>query len=417
MSKFKDKLASGLGSVLEWYDFALYGFFAPLIAQLFFPSSSSNIGLLKAFSVFAIGFIARPIGALLFGSISDRYGRIASLKMTPILITIPTIMLSILPTYQEIGLFAPIILIILRIWQGICIGGEYANNIVYLCETTNQSRTYFIGSIGSCTGSFGIFLASSTAMVWYEIFSSEDLLIWGWRLAFGLSSIFGITIYFLRRKMTETPVFIDLIDNKSSIKNPIFKSFKSNLNDYLISFGLLFLPATSFYYIFMFLPNFLDSVLNMNAGKTFSDNSVSLFLRLLIIPLIGLVADKIGGIKIARLSCVLFLFASYPLIFLITNYTAQSGKFFFAFAMLTTLNAATTPGLLINLLKPEVRCTMLSFTFNLCFGVFGGIVPIISLLLITQFNNKIGSVFYLMFAALVTFITTFFYKKRVNICL
>lgn len=208
MSRFKDKFASGIGSVLEWYDFALYGFFAPLIAQLYFPSSSSNIGLLKAFSVFAIGFIARPLGALFFGSISDKYGRITSLKMTPILITLPTMVFSILPTFQEIGLFAPITLTILRIWQGFCIGGEYTNNIVYLCETTNQSRTYFIGSIGSCTGSFGIFLASSIATIWYKIFSSQDLLVWGWRLAFALSSIFGIIVYLLRRNMKETYIFL-----------------------------------------------------------------------------------------------------------------------------------------------------------------------------------------------------------------
>ncbi|HAT4481967.1 TPA: MFS transporter [Legionella pneumophila] len=412
MSRFKDKFSSGLGSVLEWYDFALYGFFAPLIAQLYFPSSSSNIGLLKAFSVFAIGFIARPIGALVFGSISDKYGRIASLKMTPILITLPTMIFSILPTYQEIGLFAPIILTILRIWQGICIGGEYTNNIVYLCETTNQSRTYFIGSIGSCTGSFGIFLASSIATIWYKIFSSQDLLGWGWRLAFALSSIFGIIVYFLRRNMKETPIFQSIINNNSCVKNPIFKSFQSNFKDYLLSFGLIFLPATSFYYVFMFLPNFLDDILKMKAGEVFGDNSLSLFLRLLIIPLLGLAADKIGGIKIARLSCVLFLFTSYPLFSLIANSSTKSGVFFFAFAMLTTLNAATTPGLLINLLKPETRCTMLSFTFNLCFGVFGGIVPIISLVLITQFDNKAAPIFYLMFAALITFITTFFCKRE-----
>ncbi len=407
----RDRFASGLGSVLEWYDFALYGFFAPLIAQLYFPSTSSNIALLKTFSVFAIGFIARPIGALVFGSISDKYGRIYSLKITPILITLPTMIFSILPTYQNIGLFAPIILTLLRIAQGICIGGEYANNIVYLCETTNPTRTYFIGSIGSCTGSLGIFLASSVAAICYSKFSSQDLLVWGWRLAFAFSAVFGIVIYLLRINMKETPVFQALINNKLSVKNPVFQSFRSNFKDYLIAFGLIFLPATAFYYVFIFLPNFLDSILNMNSEKIFTDNALSLFLRLLIIPLLGFIADKIGGIKIARLSCVLFLFTSYPLFFLISN-SAKSGFFFFIFALLTTLNAATTPGLLMNLLKPEIRCTMLSFTFNLCFGVFGGLVPIISLILITQFNNKAASVFYLMFTALITLITTFFYQKK-----
>ena len=414
MYRFKDKFASGLGSALEWYDFALYGFFAPLIAQLYFPSSSSSIGLLKIFSVFALGFIARPIGALVFGSIGDKYGRVTSLKITPILITVPTMLFSILPTYQKIGFLAPVALIILRIWQGICIGGEYANNIVYLCETTNSSRTYFIGSIGACTGSFGIFIASSIATLWLKIFSSQNLLVWGWRLAFALSSVLGIIVYLLRKNMQETPVFKKLANINTSAKSPIFESFRSDFKAYLISCGLIFLPATAFYYVFMFLPNFLNGILNMNAEKISSDNSLSLFLRLLIIPVLGLMADKIGGLKIARLSCILFLFLSYPMFFLIVNDGSKSGVLFIAFAMLTTFNAATTPGLLINLLKPETRCTMLSFTFNFCFGVFGGIVPIISLTLVTQFENKAASVLYLMFAALITLIATFFCERKYN---
>lgn len=143
MNRLKNRIASSLGNIIEWYDFALYGFFAPLIATLYFPSSSVDTALLKAFSVFAIGFFARPIGALLFGYIGDTYGRSVSLKITPLLITFPTLLLSILPTYHSIGILAPITLIFLRIWQGICIGGEYANNIIYLCESTEQNTFTF----------------------------------------------------------------------------------------------------------------------------------------------------------------------------------------------------------------------------------------------------------------------------------
>lgn len=177
MTGIKDKIASGLGSVSEWYDFALYGFFAPVIAQLYFPSAAPSIGLLKTFSVFAIGFFARPLGALLFGHISDKYGRTTSLKLTPLLITCPTLFLAILPSYQQIGVYAPCILVVLRIWQGICIGGEYANNIVYLCESTKPKHIYFLGSIASCTGSLGIFLASSIAAILYKILPSPALMV------------------------------------------------------------------------------------------------------------------------------------------------------------------------------------------------------------------------------------------------
>lgn len=410
--KIKSKIASGLGSILEWYDFALYGFFAPLIAQLYFPSQLHSMGLLKTFLVFAIGFIARPLGALFFGYIGDKYGRVASLKLTPLLITLPTIIFAILPTYQQIGIYAPIILVILRIWQGICIGGEFSNNIIYLCETTKPKHLYFFGSIGSCTGSFGIFLASIVAGFWYKIFPLSFLLSWGWRLAFAMALPFGVITYLMRKKMLETTIFQEMVEMKAFSYNPILDSYKSQRKDYLIAFGLVFLPSVSFYYIFMFLPNYLSTLLNMDAGKVLGDNSLSLFARLFIIPILGLVADKIGGIKIARLSCILFLLMSFPLFYTITYYPKFLTISVYVFALLTTLNAATTPGLLVELLKPKTRCTIFSFTFNFCFGVFGGIVPVFSFFLINIFNSKIAPIYYLIFASLVTLTATFFFKKQ-----
>jgi MHS family proline/betaine transporter-like MFS transporter len=409
--KIRNKIASGLGSILEWYDFALYGFFAPLIVQLYFPSELHGVGLLKTFLVFAVGFIARPFGALFFGYIGDKYGRVASLKLTPLLITLPTIIFSILPTYQQIGIYAPIILCILRIWQGICIGGEFSNNIIYLCETTKPKHLYFLGSIGSCTGSFGIFLASTVASFWYKIFLLPDLLSWGWRIAFAMALPIGVVTYLMRKKMLETPIFQEMVKIKALSDNPILDSYKSQRKDYLIAFGLVFLPSVAFYYIFMFLPNYLSNILKFDASKVLGDNSLSLLARLFIIPILGLVADKIGGIKIARLSCILFLLLSFPLFYATTYYPNFTTISVYIFALLTTLNAATTPGLLMELLKPKTRCTIFSFTFNFCFGVFGGIVPVFGFFLINRFNSNIAPIYYLIFASLVTLIATFFFKK------
>lgn len=411
MMGIKDKIASGLGSVLEWYDFALYVFFAPLIAQLYFPSTVSNVGLLKTFLVFAVGFFARPLGALLFGYIGDKYGRTRSLKLTPLLITCPTMLLSILPTHQQIGVLAPLILIVLRICQGICIGGEYANNIIYLCESTQQKRVYFLGSIGSCTGSFGIFLASGVAALWYKVFSAPALLLWGWRLAFAASLIIGIAAYLMRRNMLETPVFQQILKTTNITNNTILASYKSQWKNCLVAFGITFLPATAFYYVFMFLPNYLSSILQFNASKVLSDNSLSLLMRLLIIPFLGFMADKIGGIRIARLSCVLFLVLSYPLFYGILYYSTLTNILIYSFALLTTLNAATTPGLLVELLNPKTRCTILSFTFSFSFGVFGGIVPIIGFFLVNAVGNDMAPVYYLLFSATITLIASFFFKS------
>jgi MHS family proline/betaine transporter-like MFS transporter len=411
MNRLKNRIASSLGNIIEWYDFALYGFFAPLIATLYFPSSSIDTALLKAFSVFAIGFFARPIGALLFGYIGDTYGRSVSLKITPLLITFPTLLLSILPTYHSIGILAPIALIFLRIWQGICIGGEYANNIIYLCESTEQKHIYFWGSLGSCSSSFGIFLASTVAAGCYTLFTHSSLESIGWRLAFGLSSILGLITFFMRKNMQETHVFQNVHRKNKTIKNPILISCRYQWRKYLLALGLTVLPAVAFNYSFVFLPSFLSTSFQIYAGDTLDSNSISLLARLFIIPIIGLIADKIGGIAVSRLSCVLFIILSYPLLMGIMNDFTNGKVIYYAFTLLTVLNAGSTPGLLIELLAPETRSTILSFTLNISFGMIGGVVPLACFLINDEFGSTMASVYFLILAAFITLIATFFFKR------
>lgn len=407
--KIKDKIASGLGSVLEWYDFSLYGFFAPLLAELYFPTQNLSTGLIHSFSAFAVGFFARPIGALIFGFISDKYGRKISLKMTPLLITIPTFFFCLLPTYQQIGIIAPILLVLLRIWQGICIGGEYANNIVYLCERTPRKHLFFTGSIGSCTGSTGIMLASLISAGCYSIFNHEMLYLWGWRLAFSISIFIGVISYFMRRNMEETEVFRNI--QKDDYKNLIYSTYKYQWQDYLTALGLTFLPATAFYFVFMFLPNFIAKQQGSHEN-ILGDNSISLLLRILIIPIVGFIADKTSGRIIAIIASIAFILLSAPLFYNIACTAKISNTALYIFALLTSLNAGTTPGLLIELLKPETRCIIFSVSFNICFGIFGGITPVICFLLTDKFQGSLAPIFYLILAAIITLTTAFCLKRK-----
>lgn len=386
-------------------------FFCATFDNTIFPENTPATGLLKTLSIFAVGFFARPVGAVIFGYISDKHGRAASLKITPLLITLPTLFFCFLPSYQQIGIWAPFLLIILRIWQGICVGGEYANNIVYLCENTSKKHLYFIGSIGSCSGSLGILLASTVATICYLFFSHEALMIYGWRLAFSFSIILGITTFFMRRKINETSTFLNTYFRMRN-QNPIIDSYQYQIKDYFLSFGITFLPATAFYFIFMFLPNALISTTNISNTKVLENSSSSLLARLMLIPLIGYLADQVGGIKIARTSCLLFLALSLPLFYSAIHFPNVSIYCLYAFAIITTLNAVSTPGLLMELLKPETRCTIFSLSFNICFGIFGGITPVICFFLLNKTNSKITPIFYLLFAAFVTLLAIFFFEKR-----
>lgn len=211
--------------------------------------------------------------------------------------------------------------------------------------------------------------------------------------------------------MSEPPAFQQVLKTKSTVHNPILTSYQSQWRECLVAFGLTFLPATAFYYVFMFLPNYLGSILHFNTSKVLGDNSLSLLRRLCIIPFLGLAADKIGGVRIARIYCILFLLLSYPLLYGIIYHSTFMNTFISGFALLTALNAATTPGLLVNLFKLKTRCTTLSFTFNLSFGVFGGLVPLISFFLVSKCESKLASIYYLMFSAMISLITSFFLKS------
>ena len=410
MVTLKDRVASSLGCMLEWYDFALYGFFAPVLASVFFATGSELHALLKAFSIFAVGFIARPFGALLFGTLSDKYGRLFCLKLTPLWISLPTLGIALLPSYQHIGIIAPALLIFFRLIQGLVMGGEFSNTLIYLCETSSLKRRYFWGSIGASTGCLGIFLASSVAAFFYN-YSLDFLASAGWRIAFGSTALIGVSAYFLRLQLAESNTYMELIRRGERLALPLLSALKYQKKDFLRSIGLTFLPATVFYYIFFFMPSFASQILGLESKTTLEDNSIFLLSRLCLMPLIGLIADYLGGLWVARLASILFIILSIPLFYWIVN--DQTAFFYgvYFFALLSTLTTACTPGLLVDLLRPATRSTIFSFSFNLSYGILGGIVPLIGFFLIAQFNNLMAPIYYLVFSAIITLTTTFHLKK------
>lgn len=411
--KIRSLLGIGLGSSLEWYDFALYGFFVPVFAKLYFPATSEEVSLLKAFGFFAIGFLVRPIGGLIFGRLGDKYGRIRCLRITPILITIPTIFIACLPTYEQIGIAAPILLLFSRIVQGLFIGGEYAGNMVYMCESSTTKR-YFLGSLASCTGSFGIFIASvvSSFVYWYYPLAFVES--YGWRLAFSLSVILGVLAYNMRKNMTETLDYSQLKKKEAVSRTPILDALKKDWSSCLVALCLLFLHATTFYAVFTFMPALLSAENTSVPGMALKYISLFLFFRLFIIPVVGLLAEKLGGKTMMRISALSFILFSYPLFSLISRSEFPGSIIALAlFAFLTTLNAGVVPGLLTEMLPVRTRYTTFSFAFNAGFGVFGGLAPLV-LQYIVKNSDSNNAAFYLMLSGVVALIGTFFIVRKPN---
>lgn len=203
----KTLVASSLGNILEWYDFALFGFFAPILAQLFFPSDDHLASLLSTFGVFAAGFLMRPLGGALFGHFGDKVGRKNALAASVILMAIPTTLLGLLPTHSQVGLLAPILLTVLRLIQGLSVGGELTGSISFIVEHSPPSQRGFFGSWASNSIGMGLLLGSATGALMTSLLSPDDLASWGWRIPFLFGIVVGGVGLYLRMKLEEPESF------------------------------------------------------------------------------------------------------------------------------------------------------------------------------------------------------------------
>jgi MHS family proline/betaine transporter-like MFS transporter len=198
-------VAGAIGNVLEWYDFAVYGYFAAAIGRAFFPEEDSVAQILAAFGIFAVGFLMRPVGGAAIGSIGDKFGRRAALTISVAAMAIPTFLVGILPSYEVLGLAAPIILTLLRMVQGLSVGGEYTTSIIFIIEQAPPGRRALVGAMGCCGAVGGILLGSATGALLASVMSEQALETWGWRILFILGLVVGIAGVVLRRHVSETP--------------------------------------------------------------------------------------------------------------------------------------------------------------------------------------------------------------------
>jgi len=400
----KNRLFCGLGSSIEWFDFALYGFFGSIFAEKFFPPTYGHkwVALMVTYLIFAVGYVARPLGGLIFGYLGDKYGRLFSLRITPLLITLFTTLMAFLPTYHSIGEMAIVILIVIRIFQGLLLGGEFAGNIVYLCESSTKWK-YFWGSIGSCTGSFGIILASLIASFFYFLFSHSFMYDYGWRIAFLCSLPLGIISFYARLRMLESPEF----KAQPSSKNPIIESALRYKWLLFLCIGLVYLHATSFYFVFIFLPVFLNKFRHLPESAALLHNSLFLIIHLGFIPIFGVIVNLMGGLRSQITIALAFLFFSIPIFYWVAYGTPnQIIISLFLFSVMTAVNAGIIPGLISSLIPTEVRYTVLALAFNIGFGVFGGITPFIGIYLVKTSGNILLPGVYLTMVALVTFVVS-----------
>lgn len=372
-----------IGGFLEWYEFFLYAYFAPTFAHSFFPKSSESSAILSVLVIFAVGFLSRPLGAVFFGYVGDRFGRRLAFLSSIILITIPTFVIGLLPPYSEIGLLAPLTLLLMRLFQGMLVGGEVPGSICYLVESAPPERRRFMGSWTFFGSQLGALFAVLESLFLEKHLGHDVLAEWGWRISFFAGGAIGLLAFFLRRALKETEVFQELAKKQKISRSPIAEALHLHKKCLFWGFCVSAIPLAGFFVLFIFSPIYFERILGMTPEKSLLLVAGALFLSTTFLPVFGKIGLKYSSKKLLTWSSYAILLFTYPFYLAATSgalfWTLISGA---SLVLATTLFYAVFPQYLAELFPPPVRFSCVGLSYNLSSSMMGGITPYLSFFLI-----------------------------------
>lgn len=406
-------LTSISGNALEWYDFALYGYFASIIAKLFFPLQSEFASLMVTFGVFASGFIVRPVGGAIFGHIGDKYGRRSALIISIALITIPTALIGLLPTYQTIGLAAPIILTMLRLLQGIAVSGELTGSGAFLVESAPNKKRGLYGSLIMCSTYVGLLIGSGIGGLITIAFSQIQIESFAWRIPFLASFIFGLAAFLLRLKCEESQMFIRAERQNNLLQSPIKTTFVDYLPQSILIFLLSSSLAVAIYLLSGYLPTYFASQIGMSLKESMFVSFIGLVALSLLVPMMGLLSDKISRKSILGFGAfgfVVFPYWIFKIASIGTLTSSISAEILIAIFLAPI--AGTLMALLSETFPTNVRYTGISIAYNASMTVFGGTTPLIAIYLVKSFNSSVAPAYYLITCGVLSLMALFLIKPK-----
>lgn len=394
---------------LVWYDYALYGSLINIISKLYFPANSSYQSIMQTLIVFAIGFVMRPIGAVLFGYLGDRCGRKFSLLLSIGAMSIPVTLLCFLPTYHTIGIVAQILLILIRLFQGLALGGE-ASNAAFLVEHTPHKNRGLFGSLEVLSAVIGLIFANIAIALTKLVVSNDEFFSWGWRLPFLFGTIIGIIGTIIRFNTSESPLYEEHKESDSLSRTPLRDLLKNYRKQFFISIGIDIAEEASIYIFFVLFVSIAPRLLT---GIGSIIHFVALIFLAICTVTLGALSDVIGRKRVMSIGCIGFIFLS-PLMFWMLE---QDNMILSAIAELiyVPLLAATlgpASAAMLESFPTKVRCSGFSISRNIAGAIAGGTAPMICTFLIEWGGDKIYASIYLVACALLSFICLQFFRDR-----
>lgn len=399
-----------LGHFIEWYDFGLFGYMAPVFSRLFFPHTSEIVSLLEVFGVFALGYLFRPFGAILFGQFGDRIEKRKLLRILLFSLCIPGLGIALLPTYHDIGIYATLLLILMRSLQGLCIGAEFSCSMVYITENSPIKLRAFISGLTNNGSNIGLLFGVALAAWLARELTINDFYVWGWRIPFFLGGMLGFFGFWLRKQLIKSKVFHGLKRRKVKTRVPMWYAIRHYPKPMFFTFLLVSMSAVSIYTLTVYLTTYLHIIEGYSLADALTIQMVLLCITLLLVPLFGMISDIVGRRFILTLSVLGILCVSIPCFKGIHHAdTLWTILWLLPLVFFVAMEQGVMSAAIVENFPARVRYSGISVAYNLSFGLIGGTAPLINTWLIKLTASPMMPAYYLMFFSIFALIAIKFH--------
>ena len=412
----KKVVVSGMiGNGLEWYDYALYGQMAVVLSVLFFPAGDKAAALLATFGIFAVGFIVRPLGAILFGYIGDKYGRKKSLVIAILMMAIPTGCIGLLPTYESIGILAPILLTVIRVLQGLSLGGEFSGSIIYIVEHAPPHRKGIAGSASLASLIIGFLMGSLVSLFFVTALSEEDFMSWGWRVPFLFGVVIGLVGLYIRTHCDESPAYKEAKAQGVISKQPLKDVFSQHKKPMLQGFLAYLTVTVPFYLLSVYMISYMQTELQMSKADALLVNALAMATQLITILVAAQLSDIYGRKKIMLTAAILMLVCMLPIFLMMETkgfYEVLGAQVLLS--LILGFYLGPVAAFLVELFPTSIRYTGMSLSYNFSAAFFGGTVPIVCTWLVTNLESHLWIAVYVMVCNLLSIGALLSYKEKAH---
>ncbi|MDY7578201.1 MFS transporter [Herbaspirillum sp. RTI4] len=410
---WKEICAASIGNALEFYDLLIYGYFAIVIAKLFFPAADETTSLLLSVGTFGISFIMRPLGAIILGSYADRAGRKASLTLSIMIMMVGTAMIAFAPTYSQIGIASPLLIIVARMLQGFSTGGEFGAATAFMVEHADAKRRGFFASWQLSTQGLATVLAAGISALLSYTLTDMQMESWGWRVAFCFGLLVGPVGLYIRSQIDETPEFKKILAVQPE-KSPLREVLVHDRLNLVLAIGVV-AGATAFNYVHkLYMPTYALKQLHIPATSSFLSAMVTGLVLMITAPIFGTLSDRYGRFRVLSVALLLVGLTSYPLFLALTQWPTV-GTLLMVQALVGLLIAASLgpiPAMLSDIFPTRTRGTGLALSYNFSVTLFGGFAPLIVTWMIASTGSKLAPSFYVMGTALISIAAVWFLGRR-----